>query len=93
MNFAFLWRFAKFSPRKSIFKQLDTAIVGMVHWVTENSRKFSPRKSIFKQFEKVFSHERNPLGSSTVVRLRQTTLNHGKAIIAENCSLVQVLKL
>ena len=28
-------------------------------------------------------------GSSRVVRLCQTTQNHGKAIIAENCSLVQ----
>ena len=41
----------KFSPRKSIFKQLDTALVGVVHWVTANSRKFSPRKSIFKQLD------------------------------------------
>ena len=51
----------KFSQRKSIFKQLDTALVGVVHGVTTNSRKFSPRKSIFKQFVKVFSLERNPL--------------------------------
>ena len=34
------------------FKQLDTALVGMVDWVTTNSRKFSLRKSIFKQFAK-----------------------------------------
>ena len=27
--------------------------------------------------------------SSRIVRLRQTTQNHGKAIIAENCSLGQ----
>ena len=46
-NFAFLRRFAKFSPRKSIFKQLDTALVGVMHWVTANSRKFSPRNSRF----------------------------------------------
>ena len=51
----------KFSLRKSIFKQLDTALVGVVHWVTANSQKFSPRKSIFKQFAKVFSRERNSL--------------------------------
>ena len=50
-----------FLLRKSIFKQLDTALVGVVHWVTANSQKFSQRKSIFKQFSKVFSHERNPL--------------------------------
>ena len=50
-------------------------------------REFSPRKSIFKQFVKVFSRERNPLyGSSRVIRLGQTTK---KAMIAENCSLVQ----
>ena len=61
MNFAFLWRSAKVSLRKSIFKQLDTALVGVVHWVTANSRKFSQQKSIFKQFAKVLSHERNPL--------------------------------
>ena len=35
----------KFSLRKSIFKQLDTALVGVVHWVTANSLKFSPRNS------------------------------------------------
>ena len=51
----------KFYPRKSIFKQLDTALVGVVHWVTANFRKFSLRKSIFKQFAKVFSRKRNPL--------------------------------
>ena len=34
----------KFSLRKSIFKLLDTALVGVVHWVTANSRKFSPPK-------------------------------------------------
>ena len=28
-------------------------------------------------------------GSSRIVRLRQTTQNHGKVIITENCSLVQ----
>ena len=39
----------KFSPRKSIFKQLDTALVDVVHWV------------IYKQFAKVFSRKRNPL--------------------------------
>ena len=54
----------KFSLRISVFKQLDTAIVGVVHWVTTNSRKFPPRISIFKQFAKVFSRERNPLCSS-----------------------------
>ena len=37
----------KFSPRKSIFKQLDTALVGVVHWVTANSRKFFPRENLF----------------------------------------------
>ena len=47
----------KFSPRKSIFKQLDTALVGVVH-VSANSRKFSLRKCIFKQFAKVFSREK-----------------------------------
>ena len=50
----------KFSPRKSIFKQLDTALVGVVHWVTANSRKFYPRKSIFKQFAELLFRERNP---------------------------------
>ena len=50
-----------FSTRKSTFKQLDTVLVGVVHWVTANSLKFSPRKCIFKQFSKVFSRERNPL--------------------------------
>ena len=29
-------KFVMFSPRKSIFKQLDTALVGVVHWVTTN---------------------------------------------------------
>ena len=48
----------EFSPRKSLFKRLDTVLVGVVHWVTANSRKFSTRKSIFKQFAKVFSRER-----------------------------------
>ena len=33
--------------RKSIFKQLDTALVGVVQWITINLC-FSP-KSIFKQ--------------------------------------------
>ena len=51
----------KFYPRKSIVKQLDTVLVGVVHWVTANSQTISPRKSIFKQFAKVFSLERNPL--------------------------------
>ena len=43
----------KFSQQKSIFKQLDTALVGMVHWVTTYLRKFSPRKSVFKQLDTV----------------------------------------
>ena len=47
----------KLSSRKSILKQLDTALVGVVH-VTANSRKFSLRKCIFKQFAKVFSREK-----------------------------------
>ena len=51
----------KFSQRKSIFKQLDTALVGMVHWISANSRKFSLRNSTFKQFAKVFSRKRNLL--------------------------------
>ena len=34
----------KFSLRKSIFKQLDTALVGVVHWVNANSQKFSSAK-------------------------------------------------
>ena len=37
----------KFSPRKSISKQLDTVLVDVVHWVTANSRKFSPQNSRF----------------------------------------------
>ena len=56
----------KFSPRKSIFKQLDTALVDVVHWIPVNSRKFSHQKSIFKQFAKVFSRERNPLYGNPV---------------------------
>ena len=32
--------FRKFSPRKSIVKQLDTTLVGVAHRVTANSRKF-----------------------------------------------------
>ena len=34
-DFVFLRQFAKvFSPKKSIFEQLDTTLVGVVHWVT-----------------------------------------------------------
>ena len=52
--------------------------------------QFSQRKSIFKQFAKVFFREKTLLyGSSRVVKLRQTTQNHGKTIITEICSLVQ----
>ena len=40
----------KFSPLKYIFKQLNTALVGVVYWVTANLQKFSPQISNFKQF-------------------------------------------
>ena len=60
-NFAFLWRFANVFSAKTIFKQIDTALLGVVHWDTANSRMFSLRKCIFKQFAKGFSRERNPL--------------------------------
>ena len=69
MNFPFLWRFAKVFSAKIYFQAiryrtsgrgaLGYVLVGVVHWVTANSRKFSPRKSIIKQFAKVFSRERN----------------------------------
>ena len=36
--------FRKFSPWKSISKQLDTVLMGVVHWVTANSGMFSPQK-------------------------------------------------
>ena len=40
--------------RKSIFKQLDTTLVGVVHWVTANSRKFSPVKIYFQAVRESF---------------------------------------
>ena len=36
VNIAFCNDLRKVSPRKSIFKQLNTALVGVVHWVTAN---------------------------------------------------------
>ena len=79
----------EFSPRISIFKQLDIALVGVVHWVTASLLRFSPRKSIFKQFANVLFREKPPLHcSSRVVKIRQTIQNHGKAIIADNCSKI-----
>ena len=45
---------------------------------SSNSRKFSPAKETCYIY-----------GSSRVVKLRRTTQNHGKAIIAENYSLVK----
>ena len=47
-NFAFCGNSRKFSPRKSIFKQLDTALVGVVYWVTANSRKVFSAKIYFQ---------------------------------------------
>ena len=62
-----------FYPQKYIFKQLDTALVGVVHWVTANSRKFSLQKSIFKQFMKVFSREKTPLyGIGSIIYVEYT---------------------
>ena len=44
----------KVSPRKSIIKQLDTALVDVVHWVTANSRKFL-RENLFSSNSGKFS--------------------------------------
>ena len=71
----------KFSPRISIFKQLDTALVSVVHWVTANLRKFYLRKSIFKQFTKVFSRERNTLYSITNIKTNKTLSYFNKNVV------------
>ena len=49
----------KFSPRKSIFKQLDTALVGVVHWVTANSRVFFA-KMYFQAIRESFLPRKTP---------------------------------
>ena len=45
----------KFSPRKSVFKRLDTALVGVVTGLLQIRKKVFSAKSISKQFVEVFS--------------------------------------
>ena len=51
--------FVKVFLLKSIFKQLDTTLVGVVHWVTTNLLVFSA-KIYFQAIVKVFSTKETP---------------------------------
>ena len=82
----------EFSPRKSIFKQLDT--IRTIGHGTLGYCKFTKvfsAKIYFQAICESFLLRKPPplYCSLKVFRLRPTTHNHGKAIIAENCSLVQ----
>ena len=64
-NFIAILRFCgdsrKFSPRKSIFKRLDTVLVGVVHWITGSKfAKVFSAKIYFQAIRKSFLPRKKP---------------------------------